>query len=1115
MSEINTKITIRDINGNILFDRVVDDSSYRQKDTMGDNKLFLQFSTDTPLILPLFCWTTFKGEKYFLMRPENFRKENTENHEYKLELDTYLAYLKTQKFEFFTSTNTKDMEIAFSLSASPNRFLSLVVDNMNMKDEEKGWSAGECIDANEDLLDFDDMYIWDALNMIAEKFSTEWEVEGKTIHLRKVEKLPETPVPLTYGHDGGILPSLTRGNGSERIGVLRVKTSNRNIDSSKYGFKTLKMPRDYVMYYKEEQYVTDKTGSKIQRAEPKFKTPVLPEATLDLTSIYPSREGTVTEIGREEVEIDGETREYYYFIDGSIPGDLNYQECLIGGTNMTIIFQSGSLAGMEFEATYDHELRKFTIHQNIDNGTTYPNATMRPGIGNSYAVFNIMLPNVYIKEAEQKVIDKAVEYLYDNEGDRYIYKFELDPLYAKRNWGEISGFLNLGYFIKLTDPQYLSEPVLIRITGIKEYVNRPLSPEITLSNNVRGQSIYSDIKQIPNINQKITRTGKGISRITNMRFRDAQELYDELNKLVELGFSEGIEPVAIHSMMAYLGSEQLQFRWVDSKDEPREIDHYFEMNNETQTFSTPAGTIQHMTLGIDSLAPDHGVHEYMFWDIAAMPPTNVNGRGFLWLYLKCEKSGDKGTFLFSEEEIPMNSDPDYYYFLTGSLNSAFEGTRNFTTLYGFSVWTPGMLRVSKLATADGTQYWDMLNKALNLGDENNGISYNVDQDGKFVLKGILVQSPSGHQEPLGVFKGDWKNTETYYRGDEVTYAGSTWRYTSDNPGAGIRPPSSPWATVAQRGSDGSNGQDGEKGDKGDTGDSGVPGLPGALPTTRPWVPGEIYYRNDETCDYIIYRPPYNVGETVPQASWWRLKEGFSSAEAGKAPPTGKDSPFEEISSLESIATTTLLAEEANLAEFQFKDGYLVSQEPRYSKAEDRNILLNGNTGYAHFSKGNAKFDENGTIDIGKGNVLISPDGNVNIGKGSVLISPDGKIDITGAFSSNIDGNKVVIDPRSDEKIKLLDSQNRFLGRFGFFTDLSSGSWGEVYFRSFSRSGSLEAEAWLNPESFGLIGGGNEFRVTLNPYSGVMHVIMNKLPKSDMYLPSGSLWRDGDTLKIVP
>lgn len=1106
MSHIDTKITIRDINGNILFDRVVDDSSYRQKETMGDNKLFLHFSTDAPLNLPLFCWTMFKGEKYFLMRPENFKKENTENHEYRLELDTYLAYLKTQKFEFFTSTNKKDMEITFSLSANPQRFLNLIVDNMNMKDTEQGWTVGESIDANEDLLDFDDMYIWDALNMIAEKFSTEWEVEGKTIHLRKVEKQEENPLPLTYGYDGGILPGLTRGNGSERIGVLRVKTSNKNIDSGKYGFKTLKMPRDYVMYYKEEQYITDKTGSKIQRSEPKLKAPVLPEATLDLTNIYPSREGTITEVGMKKVEVDGEIREYYYFIDELIPDDLNFEECLIGGTNMTIIFQTGSLAGMEFEVQYDHNLRKFILSQNIDNGSTYPNAAMRPGIGNSYAVFNVMLPPAYIKEAEQKVIDKAVEYLYENEGDRYIYKFELDPLYAKRNWGEISGYLNIGYFIKLNDPQYLSEPVFIRITGIKEYVNRPYSPEITLSNNVRGQSLYSDIKQIPNINQKITRTGKGIQRITNMRFRDAQELYEKLGELVDLGFSELIEPMAIHSMMAFLGSEQLQFRWVDNTEKPNEIDHYFEMNDETQTFAAAAGTIQHMTLGVDTLSPDHGANEYKFWDIASLPPTYIGDRGFLWLYLKCHKDDGTGSFVLSETEIPMEGG-SHYYFLTGSINSAYEGTRNFTTLYGFSVWTPGMLRVPKIASTDGKQYWDMLNKAFHLGDENNYLAYNENKDGKLVLKGTLVQSPSGSQEPLPVFRGQWKSTEMYYRGDEVTYSGSTYRFTSDTPKSGIRPPSNPWAMVAQRGSDGSDGEKGDKGDKGDTGERGVPGLPGALPTLRKWKQYDIYYRDEKKCDYIIYRP-----NPKDEATWWRLTKDFSSAEAGKT-PVG-DRAFEQITSFESIATTTLLAEEANLAEFQFKEGFLVSQEPRYSEAEDRNILLNGDTGYAHFAKGNAKFYENGTVDIGNGNIVISSDGKVDIGNGSVVTSSTGNLDITGAFSSNKDGNKVVIDPGSDEKIKLIDSQNRFMGRIGFFTDSTVGNWGEISLNYLSQKGNLEGEMWLNPVNFGLSNGSNVFNVRLKT-SNALWVIMNNLPTSNEFLISGCLWRDGDTVKIVP
>jgi hypothetical protein len=55
-------------------------------------------------------YSTFQGERYILLSEENFKKINSLNHEYTLEMDTYAAYLRTQKFEFFTLTRYQGVE---------------------------------------------------------------------------------------------------------------------------------------------------------------------------------------------------------------------------------------------------------------------------------------------------------------------------------------------------------------------------------------------------------------------------------------------------------------------------------------------------------------------------------------------------------------------------------------------------------------------------------------------------------------------------------------------------------------------------------------------------------------------------------------------------------------------------------------------------------------------------------------------------------------------------------------------------------------------------------------------------------------------------------------------
>ena len=52
----------------------------------------------------------------------------------------------------------------------------------------------DCIDATEKHLSFSHEYCYDVLGRLASEFNTEWEIEGKTIHLRKVEKFKTEPL---------------------------------------------------------------------------------------------------------------------------------------------------------------------------------------------------------------------------------------------------------------------------------------------------------------------------------------------------------------------------------------------------------------------------------------------------------------------------------------------------------------------------------------------------------------------------------------------------------------------------------------------------------------------------------------------------------------------------------------------------------------------------------------------------------------------------------------------------------------------------------------------------------------------------------------------------------
>lgn len=1171
----------------------VDDDSYRIKTIMGDNKLFLNFSTNEPIHIPVYSNCTFKNEVYTLMEEKKFTKEHTENHAYRLEMEAFEGYLKTQTFEYMdiirqdeTIMKMGSSDVEFSLIAKPEIFVQLLVDNMNMKDAQGGWHVGSVIHAPEMLLDFNNMKCYNVLSMLASKFKTEWQVVGKTINLGKVERRVSNPLPLAYGHKKGLLPGIERTNYKGRIGRLKLKSSDRNIDKSTYGTATLRMPRNKSVSYGGVNYVTDDSGTKLSRRNPVISGPIVPEDTLDLTEIYPKYVGTVSEV----IEID-DKKSLYEFIDGGL--GIDFSEHVIAGEQMTIIFQNGQLAGLEFDVEYIHEDLRFRIIPISNKGLNYPQGTLIPKVGDKYAVFHISLPDGYIESAEDEVLQRMAEYLHENEEPQYSYRVRLNPLYAKALWEESKQYLDVGMMIRFSEPQYLISPVDIRITSIREYLHQPYSPEITLSNAISAKTIGDIIEEIPNKDQTIDRKDDDLKNFTKRRWRDALEMLDMLDKAVK-GYTEGITPAWIRTLALLVGDETLQFRFVKSKENPEKIDSGIVYDNEKKRLTAPPAVIQHMTLGVKDISPSHSTKEYRFWTIPDALDYSLDGNAKAqYVYAKCEKASERASFIVSDDFFDFDNKDGHYYLLIGILSSEYEGYRSYKEVYGFTEISGGSITTERIVDVDGYQYWDMLRKAFRIGDENNSLSYNIDGMKQLILKGTLVQSPSGDKDYIEVDRGDFVRGAVYYPGDKVKYLGNIYKCIYKTTGTQDPSNAGYWKLLVSKGEDGDPGKDaaerlyaywpsdsvnapvkpsrtngtipsgwmsypsagGKKyvymtySDLKDAVwsdwstpvrfmDNGKPGVDGkgysmayfasnsVAPPSKPvkTTDGSVPSGWLASPDFNGMRYVYMTQAIYENGVWgdWSLPKLFAMIpEKGDPGPgivfrgefneipmprifynngarrdvvyhsdtywiwNGKDTERHDSfdpaqwesfgGQFESIATKLLLAENANLGGWMFKNGRLESQ--------DGTAFLDGRTG---------------------------------------------QVKITGSFESNKTGNKIVIDPE-DKSLKMISDTGLELFKI-YFKDIEdiTGSFlsltryynGRVMntaemnpiqliMRSYSGT---ESSSMLSANTFSLGAGLTDFSVSA--INNVLRLVLSGLPTSGVNLPRGTVWRDGNLLRIA-
>jgi hypothetical protein len=727
---------IYDKEGVVLLDIEVDDTSVRYKAIKGENSLTLKFSLPEHVEVPLGAYCEFKGETYTLMMPEDLTMNHRRSFEYSLVMHSEDA--KAKRFMFI---NPVDGRLKFSLTAKPIEHLQMFVDNMNKREGGNAWKVGECEDHVEIVLSYNHTYCYDALVQLANELELDYWFEGKTVNLGKLEVNKDEPLPLSYGGDGlGLKSNIKRTNYSDALPmeILYVQGGDANIDPSKYrvpqgsamGSSVLLLPSSKRIGYdgvhfegedgfdasKARYYVTDSEGYSVRRADKAIQN--YAEDSLDCSEIEPTKEEKI-----ETVIVSDKEKHFYDLVFKS---DVDYKQYGIKGEIATIVFQSGMLAGKEFDLATDTNgnlicanaagghWRIEIVPQEID-GITMPDdeSGYLPANGDAFKVFGVQLPSEYVLDAEMEMLRYAVKHLYANEDAQYTISGELDEIYAKRNWSVIGDKIVLGGYVSFSDKSFQEEPLLIRITGIKEYVNKPYSPFLEISNAAIAGSIVGAINRMENQEAETDDRFNKNRQYTKRRFSSIKETLSMLQDAFE-DFAPGIDPVTVHTMELVAGDERSQFRFTKSVNSLDSAPCPMYYDAESKKMKTDSGALVHFTLNVDSVtAPNvRTAGDYLSWVLdAGESEVLLDGDKSYYVCVEAPKDGSNAKLFVTPDPIGLEVGENYYFYV-GILNSESGGTRDFATIYGFTEVAPGRIVTKVIRSADGTCVFDLENNTI-------------------------------------------------------------------------------------------------------------------------------------------------------------------------------------------------------------------------------------------------------------------------------------------------------------------------------------------------------------------------------------------------------------------
>lgn len=680
--------------------------------------LVIETVSNKYITFPLGMHCSWRGEKYYLYSPAEVVKVSTREYRYTLTFHGEGQQLALSKFKFIVDKLT-DVRLSFALTGKPRFFLEQILRSLPA-----GFSIGACLEAEAQAVSFKHEDCLSALSRIAEAFKTEWHITGKTIHLGKVVGDKTKSLTLSYGKGKGLLSGLTASNDSEKspVGKLFIQGAERNIDPSKYGSKSLHLPKGRTMNYEGRTYVVSADGQSLSVRG--LSTDGRKEDSFDGTNIYPQRVGVVSSV---VVTPKGD----YDIIDKD--NNVDYSQYRIAGEKATITFQTGRLAGRTFDIAqdkdvlkYDHATKRFQLVSVEEDGLKLPEPnTFYPAVGDKYAVFGVRLPDEYVTKAEEELLNASVRYFHESLHHKVTYKAELDGIYAQKNWGEVGAKLKVGSYVRLVDTN-LGVDDYVRITSVRTKISEPYKPQVTLSNEIQAPSLSSSLGTLEADGVQHKEEVQSVRREVARTYQQAMRLADGIADDMRNRFGESISPLTARTMQLMVGDKSLQFVFVASPTATGAVTHNVTWDESRGILHADSGYLRHMTIGITSLSGEHKPSEYKTWALPAYDYAVRTDQKTVHLYAKVERNGAKGMFVASDTAKAMEEEAGYYYLYLGMLSSAPD--RVFTPLYGFTEVLPGQVRTERIVSTDGSTSIDL-------------------RTGEIVSKKITFVYPDGSQHP--------------------------------------------------------------------------------------------------------------------------------------------------------------------------------------------------------------------------------------------------------------------------------------------------------------------------------------------------------------------------------
>ena len=488
---------------NILLASVkpTDQSQLSQKKEAEDIvKLFFTLEENVKFLVGDYIIFEKTEQKYYLNKqPQAI--ESPKNYQYECIFEGRIHELRKTKV-FLTTAKTVGsyIDYKFPLTGNAETFLLFIVDNLNRTGT--GYTIGTFKSTETTTIDFNNWNVLEAVTEMAKQLEFDWWLNDKEVNFDS--KTVESSYVFQVGRLLGF------------IELTRLRVENENIETVVYGYgstenlppRTADEGQTYDSPLLTENRLAFKGVDSESKVENNVETYGKIESVQEFEDIKPEFTGQVTSLGSTE----------RIFHDTSIDFDINEQ--LLAGIVPKITFLTGKLIGLTFNISYVDSNQEITMDYYTDESGEYPNDIIFAEVGDQYKLFDLMMPESNITDAETRLEAATQSYIDKQSNPLVAFSGKLDKGFI-RTYNIV---LNLGDLIRIISSAFEID----NLYEINELTQNITEPEIysVKFGDVLPKGLLATLRNINFETQQssytISRTSVTNNNITNIIGEDIE-----------------------------------------------------------------------------------------------------------------------------------------------------------------------------------------------------------------------------------------------------------------------------------------------------------------------------------------------------------------------------------------------------------------------------------------------------------------------------------------------------------------------------------------------------------------------------------------------------------------